>query len=211
MGPDDAPIEWAGIFVGETAQLRALRLDMLRRSGRRVELSFGLRLYEVVVRRFIATLERPLLLRYQITCEIVRDLVAGEGGTEEAETAEQQIEADLLAAEAELEMRNTTLFAISMATQAVRAALGDKGAQRGTLYVATEVAQRYIGNALYEATGDAMAADAAMAGVQGVAGVIQGGDPVQMATNMLGVTQASTAAYSAQTTINALTRAGRNT
>jgi hypothetical protein len=209
MGPDDAPIEWSGILIGETAQQRALRLDLLRRTGRRVELGFGMRMYEVVVRNFQAVLERPMLLRYTIVCEIVRDLIAGDGA-EEAETREQEIAADLAVFEAELLMRDATLFAISIAAQAVRAALGDKGAQRGTLYVATAAAQQFIGNAVYEATGDAVTADLAMASVQGVAGVIQGGDPVQMAGNMLSTTDAATAAYSAQTAIAAMERTNRN-
>jgi hypothetical protein len=46
--------------------------------------------------------------------------------------------------------------------------------------------------------------------VGAIAGVIQGGDPVQMAANVAGVTVAGTAAYSAQTVVNSLQRTSRN-
>src|SRR4051812_29902390 len=72
MGPDDAPIEWSGRLLGETAQLRALRLDLLRRAGRELEFRFAHRAYKVVIRRFKAEHERPYLIPYSITLEVVK-------------------------------------------------------------------------------------------------------------------------------------------
>jgi hypothetical protein len=125
MGPDDAPIEWSGRFLGETAELKAFRLDLMRRKGEELDFRFANRAYRVVIKKFTAKHERPYLVSFSITLEVVKDLMAGSGG-KDSNSIEAQIDADLLAAEIYAQGRDAMLFAVGLASTAIRAAMGDK-------------------------------------------------------------------------------------
>lgn len=209
MGPDDAPIEWSGRLMGETAALRAFQLDLVRRSGRELELRVGIRAYSVVIRRFQASQERPYLFSYTIAVEIVKDLVAGDGG-KESNSVESQVLADLAAAEAAALARDQVLFAVSLASTAVRAALGDKTALRGLGTLALQEAQVLVGDAVIEATGDAGQANLAIASVGFVGGVVSGGNPTTMAANLVSTAVASEVANQSGLAAANMTRVGAN-
>lgn len=239
MGPDDTTIEWSGRFLGQTAELRALRLDLLRRSGREVELAFGLRQYRVVVRRFTANLERPYLVSYSISCEVIEDLVAGDGGPE-SQSIEEAVALDIAAAEAAAQAQMQLLAAVNFVKNTIenpRTALvlvREMGI--GALSVAREAVAGSIGTAVAEATaanlgiaaasgigaaagsiiGDTLLQQAAGALVEGpgptpsVGGVVAGGEPQEMASTFLATADNAEKAYAAQMVGASLTRVQAN-
>lgn len=199
MGPDDAPIEWSGRFLGETAQLRALRLDLLRRSGREVELAFGLRAYRVVVRSFQAQIERPYLVPYSISCEIIEDLVAGDGG-QESRTIEAEIELDLVEAEIAAQQRLILMAVIETVRGLISGRITAGNLVKSIGMVAIAEIQGAATEAIATATGSAFTADlivssvssAGMAAASGASGAAVGQAAAQGA-----VGAATTAALSA--------------
>lgn len=239
MGPDDAAIEWSGRFLGQTAELRALQLDLLRRSGREVELAFGLRQYRVAVRRFTAKLERPYLVSYSISCEVIEDLVAGDGGAE-SQSIEEAVAADIAMAEEAARAQMALLAAVNFVKNTIenpRTALvlvQQMGV--GALSVARDAVAGSIGTAVAEATaanlgiaaasgvgaatgaiiGDTLAQQAAGALVEAttpspsVGGVVAGGEPREMATTFLATADNADKAYAAQMTAASLTRVQAN-
>lgn len=209
MGPDDDAITWSARLFGETAQLRAFRLDLLRRAGRELEFRYANRAYKVVIKSFTATHDRPYLIDYSISLEVVRDLQAGDGG-KDSQSIEAQVEADLAAARAYALGRDRILFAIALASTAIRAAMGDKQALHGLGSLALMEAQALVADAVFEATGDAGAANLAMTAVGGVGGVIAGGNPATMAANVLGTAVAAEAANSAGLAAASMTRVQAN-
>ena len=190
MGPDHDPIVWNGIIYDEFAELKVFQLDLLRISGRQVQLTFATRAYLVVVRRFVAKLRKPQLYDYEISCEVVTDQVTGNGG-QETLTREQEIAADLVAAQAYAQTRDDILFAVSVASTAVRAAMGDKSAQRGLGSLLLAEAQDAVADAVLSATGSAAAANAVLAATGGLAGIAAGNDPAKVATQFLATTVAA--------------------
>lgn len=73
MGRDDDAIEWSGLFMGETAELRALYLDGLRIAGTVQRLTWSTFDFDVVVSKFQPVFERYYQIPYKIICEIVAD------------------------------------------------------------------------------------------------------------------------------------------
>lgn len=209
MGPDDDAIVLKGQILDENAELRVFQLDLMRRSGREVQVLFATRAYRAVVSKFKAELIRPYLYSYSITCEIIEDQILGDGGKDSA-TLEQQVAADLAAAQAYAEGRDAILFAISIASTAIRAAMGDRGALRGLTAIAMAEAQGAVGAAVFEATGEATAANIAVGLVGGVGGMLQGGDPASMAVNFLATTVSAEAANSAGLVAANMTRVQSN-
>lgn len=197
MGPDDEAIAWQGRFLDEFAQLRVFQLDLLRRSGREVQLQLPIpqRAYRAVIGRFTWTQQRPYLYEYAISLTIIEDQVAGDGARQ-SRSLEQEIAADLAAAEAYAEARDEVLATIAIASTAIRAAMGDRGALRGLGSIALAEAQGAVGEAVFASSGEAAAANAAVAAVGGVGGVLLGGDPKTMAINFLGTVVSVEAASS---------------
>jgi hypothetical protein len=76
LGPDDTNIGWSGRFFGTTAELRARRVDLLRRSGKAVLLSWSSFVYEVVVTAFRGDFTQSFNIPYQIEVAVVRDVVS---------------------------------------------------------------------------------------------------------------------------------------
>ncbi|MDE2470434.1 MAG: hypothetical protein KGL35_17235 [Bradyrhizobium sp.] len=73
MGRSDMPLEWSGVFLGETALSRARYLDTLRVSGQALLLTWSEMRYRVVVQRFEASFNKPYEIPYRITCAVVED------------------------------------------------------------------------------------------------------------------------------------------
>jgi hypothetical protein len=74
MGRNDAPIEWGGLFQGETALERARYLNGLRIAGNPLVLTWDELIYEVVISSFKADFERFYQIPYRISCTVLQDL-----------------------------------------------------------------------------------------------------------------------------------------
>lgn len=74
MGRMDAPLEWSGLFQGETALDRARYLDGLRVAGQPLPLYWSELAYWVVIKTFRCDFERSYKLPYSISCVVVADL-----------------------------------------------------------------------------------------------------------------------------------------
>lgn len=74
MGRNDAPIEWGGLFQGDTALARARYLDGLRIAGQSLVLTWDELIYEVVISSFKAEFERFYQIPYRISCTVLQDL-----------------------------------------------------------------------------------------------------------------------------------------
>ena len=73
MGPDDAPIAWAGTFSGSDAADRARALDLLRSEGAVLPLAWDAFAYLVVIAGFEASYERTNWVPYRIACAVLAD------------------------------------------------------------------------------------------------------------------------------------------
>jgi hypothetical protein len=73
MGPDDADISWSGMFMDGTAQDRCKQLDVIRRQGQSVVLSWAGYQYLVVVAAFEWDFKRVWQIGYTITLAVVQD------------------------------------------------------------------------------------------------------------------------------------------
>jgi len=76
LGAVSAPIEWSGVFVGNSAIDRALYLDTMRKVGKPVQLKWGKFLYLVVIKSFTPEYRLFSRIPYRIVCEVVRDLTS---------------------------------------------------------------------------------------------------------------------------------------
>lgn len=74
MGRIDGPLEWSGLFIGETALERARYLDGLRIAGKELTLFWSELAYRVVIKSFRCDFERSYKLPYSISCVVVEDL-----------------------------------------------------------------------------------------------------------------------------------------
>lgn len=73
MGPSDMPLEWSGLFLGDTALARARYLDTQRKLGKPLLLSWSELRYNVVVASFTANFEFKYKIPYRISCVVVDD------------------------------------------------------------------------------------------------------------------------------------------
>ncbi|MEX3628334.1 MAG: hypothetical protein VB138_01510 [Burkholderia sp.] len=74
MGRIDGPLEWSGLFIGETALERARYLDGLRIAGKELTLFWSELAYRVVIKSFRCDFEKSYKLPYSISCIVVEDL-----------------------------------------------------------------------------------------------------------------------------------------
>jgi hypothetical protein len=74
MGPDDDPIVWRGYFEGTAALPRCQQIDIMRRQGQPVLLTWSAYQYLVVVRSFKWRFMRYYHYAYEIALEVVQDL-----------------------------------------------------------------------------------------------------------------------------------------
>jgi hypothetical protein len=73
MGPDEAPIEWSGWFLGPNAVARAQTVDAMRISGLPQTLTWSGFTYQVIVRSFQPVFERFYQIPYRIVCEVIQN------------------------------------------------------------------------------------------------------------------------------------------
>jgi hypothetical protein len=73
LGPDSADIALSGAFSGADALQRAQDLDLLRKNGAPVVLSWGSFYCSVIVTRFLATYQNPVWIPYSAICTVVQD------------------------------------------------------------------------------------------------------------------------------------------
>jgi hypothetical protein len=66
MGPDEAPIRWAGMFSGEDAAERVRLLERLRRAGDPLQLFWDGWRYSVIIQDFSAEVSSPWWIPYRI-------------------------------------------------------------------------------------------------------------------------------------------------
>lgn len=92
MGPDDADIQWSGIFLDGTAQDRCKQLDIIRRQGRQVVLTWAGYQYLVVVANFEWDFKRTWHIPYTITLAVVQDQT--QPGQSSTQDVDSQIDAD---------------------------------------------------------------------------------------------------------------------
>lgn len=76
LGPDHAPIEWSGYFIGSNAYARARLLKQMCDTGLPLSLTWSQFNYQVVISHFEADFERDYQLPYSITCLVLQDLTA---------------------------------------------------------------------------------------------------------------------------------------
>lgn len=81
MGRNDRPLQWGGLFRGQTAVRRARYLDSLRVAGKPLKLTWHQFAYMVVIRAFLPDMHRTYEIPYVITCEVVEDLTKPIKGT----------------------------------------------------------------------------------------------------------------------------------
>lgn len=74
LGQSPAPIQWSGVFVGNSAVDRAFYLDGLRKSGKQLILAWDKLLFNVVIRSFTPDYRFISRISYSIVCEVVSDL-----------------------------------------------------------------------------------------------------------------------------------------
>lgn len=79
MGPDEAPIEWSGVFSGPSAAERVRALERLRRSAETLDLSWDGWRYSVVIEEFTAEVTSPWWIPYEIRLCVVPDEGLGPG------------------------------------------------------------------------------------------------------------------------------------
>ena len=73
MGPDEAPIEWSGVFSGASAAERVRYLELLRRAGDTLALSWDGWRYSVVIEQFTAEVSNPWWIPYEIRLCVIPD------------------------------------------------------------------------------------------------------------------------------------------
>jgi len=74
MGRADTPLEWSGLFQGQTALSRARYLDGLRIAGQSLILTWDEFMFEVVIASFRADYQRYYQIPYRINCTVVQDM-----------------------------------------------------------------------------------------------------------------------------------------
>lgn len=76
MGPDDAPLQWSGLFLYQSAVSRARYIDSLRRTGVVCTLAWDEFRYKVKISEFVADYIKKFRIPYRIECTVVEDETA---------------------------------------------------------------------------------------------------------------------------------------
>ena len=192
LGPDDDVIRWRGRFRGAAAVTSAEMLDVMRRSGKAVLLSYWTFAYQVVVTRFTWSFERFYEVTYEIECTIVQDLQAPAWAAV-ANTLDSLFGADTSLADA-----------IGVGVAAIDNALAEVLTARAAvagLNNATASSVAGVMGAVTSAIAAAATASVAADGISGaMGGVVAGGDPAAMGTDLVAQgAQFQTAAAGVQT------------
>lgn len=190
LGPDDDSIKWRGRFRGPAAVVSCQLLDVMRRSGKAVQLSYWTSSYLVVVRRFTWEFERFYEIPYEIECEVVQDLTAT-FWSGVSDTLDSLIDGDL-------GLAGGFGGGVTSINQAMAAALTARAAV-GTLQGASDLVGLIsaVGAVSAAATIASLAADGV--GLP-IGGIVAGGDPGAMAGGLSATADAfTTAGAGAQT------------
>lgn len=73
MGVDDKPITWTGRFRGETAVQRLKQIDVMRRAGQPIKLTYNAFSYTVLIGSFTWDFQAPFEIPYEISLTILTD------------------------------------------------------------------------------------------------------------------------------------------
>lgn len=189
MGRDDADISWAGRFRGNAAEFRARSLDFMRISGQPVELVWSTFRYQVLVRSFEADFQQPFEIPYRITCMVVTDetspFLKALLGLDEAIGVDLN---QVLQVGAELGIPNvsTAIAGVETATSAVQTFQGASANTVSGVQQAISAAQTAT-NAAIDTN------NATVAGSSGVAGMVAGLNPANLASTLSGQASAFSA------------------
>lgn len=212
MGPNDAPITWSGTLYGPLAERKAQVLDLLRRSGRAVELTWSGFAWLVVVTSFVARLQGLQRVPYTIECVVVQDLVAG-AEPEETAALEEALAADLAFAEAMLQARDAALQTVIDVEVIVRTAMRRRGALRGLgITLLSDLTKAAVRSAEVTAA-DAVVADTALLAAQAAFSALRDGgrgEPAAAAAAFRGQVTAAEQAYAARGAAAAMARVRAN-
>lgn len=73
MGPDDDPITWSGTFFDQNAMARCQQIDVMRRQGQPVTVSWAAYQYQVIVQSFKWTFKHFWQIDYTISLLVIQD------------------------------------------------------------------------------------------------------------------------------------------
>ncbi len=96
MGPDDDDITWSGTFLDGTAQDRCAQLDVMRRQGNQVVVTWAGYQYLVVIAEFKWDFRRFWQIPYTITLAVVQDQT--QPGQDDTPDVDSQTGSDVLTA-----------------------------------------------------------------------------------------------------------------
>jgi hypothetical protein len=92
FGPDDAPLEWSGTFLDETAESRCQQIDAMRVAGSPVPVSWSSFNFVCIIRSFRWVYRRFYQIDYSITLEVVTN--GNQPNTDLSDNPESDIQAD---------------------------------------------------------------------------------------------------------------------
>jgi hypothetical protein len=201
MGPDDAPIAWSGRFLGATAELRARRVDLLRRSGRAVLLTWSSFVYRVVVTKFNAEYFNGGNITYSIQCTVIEDLVSDALGPV-VQRLEDGLRDTIAAAFGSTGGDPVLDAAVTGVHVAVTNTLTSGRPTLAGLTVSAQAGLQAAGAQAFAAS--QVRTDSANAALGGADAIQAGGDPTTMAAGLEAQTAAAQGAYHGQRTTSAL-------
>jgi hypothetical protein len=182
MGYDPDPIRWAGRFRGPDAISRAKALEAMAATGREYALTCGELAYTVVIEEFEARQVGAREVPYSIRCEVKSDDAApGAQGASIGPT--QMVGADFLSASGIAGRVGSSLLTGSLAT------LGTAIKGVGNFATAGKAALTSVLGPLFRTedvvSGLISGAESVLAGGGGLAGIVAGGNPADMAEGLL--------------------------
>jgi hypothetical protein len=90
MGPDDSDITWSGTFMDGSAQDRCKQIDIMRRQGQPIVMSFSGYSYLVMIASFEWRFKRTWHIPYTITLAVIQDQ------TQPGQTAAQDVGSQII-------------------------------------------------------------------------------------------------------------------
>lgn len=208
LGPDEAPLRWRGRFRGPLARLRERQLDTMRRSGKEYVLTYETFVYRVVIADFRTDAENFHEIPYEITCEVIEDLVAASvGGL--LTSLEESVTGDLADALGLATDSPIVTGIVTAGQAAVTGVLGGGGFSLSTLGGAAMAGLQGGFASQIAASGGVAQAASSVLGASPLASVL-GGPVSGMASGVQSVVQAGEIAWRATGVQSMLTRAAGN-
>lgn len=195
MGPDDDLIKWGGEFTGLTAVIRARQLDLLRRSGKMVTLTWSVFSYKVIVVNFEADFEAPFKIPYKVSCFVVTDVIA-EKIAPLVESLEEAVSGGISSAlgiSADDPVLGPIVGGVQTTIQnTVTSGRLDFSTLSGAALAGV---QSYTGNAVSAVAENTSTVSAALSEGGGLAGVVASSEPVTAASSLASIAEAADGAY----------------